>query len=134
MSRPLELILARQWSSLLSVPILLFDHEGVLVFFIEPAELLLGRKYDETGSMVRPEWQSAFPMEDEAQNPIRHRESPLGVCLADGVPTQGTVFVRGMDGVKRRATITAFPIRGLEHRNSGMLALVHTALVQPVTG
>lgn len=126
MSRPLELILARQWSTLLSVPVLLFDHDGVLVFFNEPAEVLLGRKYDETGSMVRPEWQAAFPMEDDDGKPIPGRDTPMACCLSDGNPTQRTVTVRGMDGLRRRATITAFPIKGLDHRSVGVMALFNT--------
>jgi hypothetical protein len=123
LSRPLELILARQWAALLSTPVMLFDLEGSLIFFNEAAGLLLGRKYDETGSMVGPEWQAAFPMEDDAGRVIGATDSPIATAIRSGSP----VTVRAMDGVRRRATVTVFPVHGLERTRQGAVCLVHPA-------
>ncbi|MBK7757834.1 MAG: PAS domain-containing protein [Deltaproteobacteria bacterium] len=127
MSRPLELILARQWAALLSTPVMLFDMEGSLIFFNEAAGLLLGRKYDETGSMVGPEWQAAFPMEDEAGRVIGATDSPVATAIRSGSPVMRTVTVRAMDGVRRKATVTVFPVHGLERTRQGAVCLVHPA-------
>ncbi|MCB9797626.1 MAG: hypothetical protein H6741_33470 [Alphaproteobacteria bacterium] len=127
MSRPLELILARQWCALLSTPVLLFDATGTLVFFNEPAEGLLGRTYDETGPMVKPEWLAAFPLEDDEGELIHGRENPMIFCVREQVPAQRVVVVRGMDGLRRRITVTVFPIKGLDHQVLGAMALFDAA-------
>lgn len=125
MSRPLELILARQWAALLSMPVLIFDSEGSLVYFNEPAGLLLGRKYEEVGVMVPAEWQAAFPMETEDGHAIRGADTPMVAALKQDMPVQRQVVVKAMDGVRRRAAVTAFPIKGLERGSVGVMTLVN---------
>ena len=51
MPLPIELILMRQLASHLRVPIFLVDGQGTLLFYNEPAEALLGRRFDEAGEM-----------------------------------------------------------------------------------
>ena len=108
MSRPLELILARQWAALLSTPVMLFDMEGSLIFFNEAAGLLLGRKY-------------------EAGRVIGATDSPVATAIRSGSPVMRTVTVRAMDGVRRKATVTVFPVHGLERTRQGAVCLVHPA-------
>ena len=45
--RPIELILARQLAAALAVPVLLMDGRGDTLFFNEPAELIIARRFDE---------------------------------------------------------------------------------------
>ena len=40
-------ILAQQWGSTLALPFFLLDRDGNLVFYNEPAELVLGRRFDD---------------------------------------------------------------------------------------
>jgi PAS domain-containing protein len=47
----IEMILVRQLASYLAMPIFVVDPQGTLVFYNEPAELLLGRRFEETGEM-----------------------------------------------------------------------------------
>ena len=54
--KAVELILMRQLASCLAVPVFLVDPEGTLLYYNEPAERLLGRRYDETGEMPASEW------------------------------------------------------------------------------
>ena len=54
--KAVELILMRQLASYLAVPIFLVDPDGNLLYYNEPAERLLGRRYDETGEMPVAEW------------------------------------------------------------------------------
>jgi hypothetical protein len=49
--KAVELILMRQLASYLAMPIFLVDPDGNLLYYNEPAEYLLGRRYDETGEM-----------------------------------------------------------------------------------
>ena len=50
----------KQVASYLAVPIFLVDPVGTLIFYNEPAEALLGLRYDETGDMPLEEWGTVF--------------------------------------------------------------------------
>ena len=75
--KAVELILMRQLASYLAVPIFLVDPEGNLLYYNEPAERLLGRRYDETGEMPLAEWSTVFTPTAEDGSPLRPEELPL---------------------------------------------------------
>jgi hypothetical protein len=52
---PIEVILMRQLASYLAMPILLVDPAGTLLFYNEPAERLLGRRYNLKATGLRGE-------------------------------------------------------------------------------
>ena len=54
--KPIELILTRHLASNLAMPIFLVDADGTLIFYNEPAERLLGMRFEETGEMPANEW------------------------------------------------------------------------------
>src|SRR6185436_10964813 len=58
--KPIQLILARQLASSLAVPILLVDTHGTLVYYNEPAEQILGQRFEETGEMRADVWSKIF--------------------------------------------------------------------------
>lgn len=58
MQRELEIILTRQLASYLATPAFIVDPEGNLLFYNDPAEALLGHRFDETGEMLAREWSS----------------------------------------------------------------------------
>jgi len=60
MAHPIQIILTRQLAGYLSVPTFLVDPNGTLLFYNEPAEVLLGRRFDETGAMPAEEWSTIF--------------------------------------------------------------------------
>ena len=49
--QPLELILLRQCASHLAMPIWIMGPDGNLLFYNEPAEPILGRRFDEAGEL-----------------------------------------------------------------------------------
>ncbi len=51
MAHPIQIILTRQLGAYLSVPLFIFDPKGNLIFYNEPAEAILGRRFDETGTL-----------------------------------------------------------------------------------
>jgi hypothetical protein len=66
MAYDVEVILIRQAASYLAMPIFVVDPKGDLVYFNEPAEGLLGRRYEETGEMPVAEWSTIFvPTHDD---------------------------------------------------------------------
>src|SRR6476620_1396243 len=84
--RPLELILARNLMSALSTPAFLVDEGGVLVFYNEAAGALLGKRYEELGTVGPDEWGSLFGPFDDGGEPIPYEELPLVSAVRDGRP------------------------------------------------
>ncbi|HJN74557.1 MAG TPA: hypothetical protein QGF58_11540 [Myxococcota bacterium] len=127
MGRPIELVMARQWSALLTTPTLLFDDCGALVYFNQAAALVVGRSFSESGSMAPEEWHAAFRVEGADGKVVGWEDSPLARALASEHATQHTLSLRGMDGQRRVVTLTSFPIRGLSQGQAGVLVLLETA-------
>src|ERR1700742_3039310 len=82
--KPLELILARNLMSALSTPAFLVDEGGILVFYNEAAGILLGKRFEELGTVGAEEWGSLFGPFDEAGQPIPYDELPLVSAVRSG--------------------------------------------------
>lgn len=121
---PIELILAKQFASHLSQSVFIVDTTGRLVFYNEPAELLLGHRFDETGELPLEEWGTMFQPTDPADGqPLEPHELPLAQALDKRLAAHRTIAIRAMDGVARELAITAFPIEGEGSRHVGAAAL-----------
>lgn len=117
------MILTRQLASYLAIPIFLVDTAGTLVFYNEPAELLLGRRFDETGEMPVEEWSIMFTPVDEHGTPIPPDGLPLVIALAERRPAHRRFFIHGLDRARRQIELTAFPLIGQAERYLGAVAL-----------
>jgi PAS domain-containing protein len=123
MAHPIQIILTRQLAGYLGVPLFLVDPKGNLLFYNEPAEVILGLRFQETGAMPAGEWSSAFtPVDDEGQ-PVPPEDLPLMVTLARQRPAYKRFHIRGMDGVARHIDVAAIPIVGLQGDFLGAAAL-----------
>ena len=67
-SYEIEIILNRQLADCLSIPVFITDTAGDLIFYNEPAEQILGKRFEETGEMPKEEWSTAFKPLDEKGN------------------------------------------------------------------
>ncbi len=114
MAHPIQIILTRQLAAYLSVPLLLFDPKGDLLFYNEPAEAILGRRFDETGAMPLEEWSSALTRFDDEGQPIPREDLPLTITLTKKRPAHKRYHTRGLDGVVRHIEVTTIPITGLQ--------------------
>jgi PAS domain-containing protein len=123
MAHPIQIILMRQLAGYLSVPIFLVDPQGTLLFYNEPAEGLLGRRFEETGAMSADAWSSAFTPEDEQGNLIPPENLPLRITIAQRRPTSQRFFIRGLDGAVRHLEVASIPIAGLGGDFLGAAAL-----------
>ena len=121
--RELEIIITRQLAGYLATPIFLVDPAGDLLFYNEPAELILGLRFDETGAMPASEWATIFRPTDDDGAPIPSERLPLVVALRLRRPAQDTFWIEGLDHVRRRIEVTAIPLIGLEQRFLGALAI-----------
>jgi PAS domain-containing protein len=119
----IEVILARQLADYLALPIFLVDQAGHLLFYNEPAERLLGHRFEESGPMPAEEWATIFRPTDEDDRPLSPEQLPLMIALRAGRPAHSGFWIRGLDGVLRRIYVTAFPLIGQADRRLGAVAI-----------
>jgi hypothetical protein len=87
------------------------DPDGTLVYFNEPAELILGKTYAESGEMQADEWATIFyPSDPSSGERISPKALPLSVALTERKPAHRTLKITGGDDAERTIGITAFPL------------------------
>jgi PAS domain-containing protein len=120
--KPLELILARNLMSALSTPAFLVDEGGLLVFYNEAAGMLLGKRFEELGTVGPREWGAMFGPFDESGEPIPYDELPLVVAVRNGRPAHARFEIRSTDGTGHTVEASAFPIL-TAHGTQGAIAV-----------
>lgn len=102
-----ELILLRQVASYLDLPMFLVDADGRLLYFNEPAEPLLGLRFDDVGELAMADWLAAFRPRGEAGEEMAPAAVPLVVALHEARAVHVRVLIRvlwGVDGQRRAPT------------------------------
>ncbi len=111
--KPLELILARNLLSSIATPALLTGAGGALEFFNDAAAALLGRRFEECGTMSAEEWTRTFgPLDPESDEPMPLEEIPLTAALRETRAAHGTFRIRGAGGSSEDVAASAVPIVG----------------------
>ena len=118
----IEVILSRHLAEYLAMPMFIVNPQGDLVFYNEPAEAILGRRYNETGLMPASVWSTVFHPMDHDGNPIPPQELPLMIALTQRRPAHKNFWIRGLDGAVREIELTAFPLIGQGGRFLGGIA------------
>jgi len=90
--KEIELILLRQWASYLAMPIFVAGSDENLLFYNEPAGVLLGRRFDEAGEMPLQEMSTLF-----------HTTAEDGTLLSP-------------EALPHRNPVAFLPVRCLDHR------------------
>jgi PAS domain-containing protein len=108
---PLELILARSLISILSLPAVLIDANGRLVFFNEAAGELMGAPFEEVGVLEPAEWNARYGPIDADGNAIPREELPLTTAIRESRPAYSRFFVRMESGLREIET-GALPLTG----------------------
>jgi len=119
----IEVILSRHLAEHLALPIFIVDPEGNMLFYNEPAEALLGIRYQDTGSMPASEWSTIFQPTEQDGTPIHPEELPLMLAMMKRHPAHRRFWIRGLDGVQRQIELTAFPLIGQGERFVGAIAI-----------
>lgn len=123
MTQPIEVILMRELADHLATPIFVVDAAGDLLFYNEPAERLLGSRFDETGKLPFEEWSTLFKPTDAEGTPIPPAELPLAIAVQEHRPAQGGMWIHGLDGERRELTVTAIPLQGQWGEHLGAAAI-----------
>jgi len=119
----IEMVLLKQVASYLAMPIFVVDADGALVYYNEPAEELLGYRYEETGLLPLETWAQLWAPTDAQGDPLPPERLPVAIAAREHRPALDTLWIRGLDGVTRRITITAIPIDGRTSEHLGALGI-----------
>jgi PAS domain-containing protein len=106
----LELILMRELAAHLQMPIFVVRPDGDLLFYNEPAEALLGVRFDEAGPMPIEEWASRFAPTDADGTPLGPENMPLAKTARSGQPSHSDLFVLDAHGNRRHLDVTRIPL------------------------
>ena len=119
----IEIILNRQLADCLSIPVFITDTTGNLIFYNEPAEKILGSRFEETGEMKVEMWSTEFKPLDEDGKDLPPEELPLVMTLSDRLPHHKTFRIESMMGKAERISVTSYPIIGRSGKFLGAVAI-----------
>ena len=111
-SKEIEVIVSRHFAECLALPVFIVDPLGSLVYYNEPAEDLLGKRFEDTGAMPVEEWSVLFRPEDEDGNPIPPESLPLVKTLNLQQPAHGSLYISSLTGDRHNISITSIPFIG----------------------
>ena len=109
--QPLELILARNLVSLISLAAVLIDVEGAIVFFNDAAAQCFGGLFEETGPVPLARWRADVGPFDKAHRHLPTGNLPVTRAFRDGRPGVGRFHIRGGSGLVY-VEIVALPLVG----------------------
>jgi PAS domain-containing protein len=121
--KAVEVILTRQLASYLAMPVFLVDPHGNLLYYNEPAEALLGHRYEESGELTADVWSTIWEARTDDGRPLPPEELPLMMALTNRQPAHRHMNITGLDGTARHIEVTAFPLEGQGGRHLGAVAL-----------
>jgi PAS domain-containing protein len=110
--RPIELILARNLLSSLSTPAFLANRANEVIFYNDAAGALLGRRFEERGTMSADEWLTDFGPLDERGEPIPLEEQPVTIALRDNRAAHARHRIRSLGGAVHIVEVSGMPIIG----------------------
>jgi PAS domain-containing protein len=112
MSYPIEIILNRQLADCLAIPVFITDTVGNLLFYNEPAEDILGKRYQDTGEMPVEMWSTIFKSTDENGKPLDPEELPLVKTLLNQLPYYKIFWIESLQGKAEKIAVSSYPIIG----------------------
>jgi PAS domain-containing protein len=119
----IEIILNRQLADCLSMPVFITDTVGNLIFYNEPAEKLLGSRFEDTGEMNVETWSTIFKQRDDEGELIPPERLPLVRTLRDRYPYHKTFWIESLQGKAEKISLTAYPIIGRAGNFLGAVAI-----------
>lgn len=123
MAYAIELILNRQLADCLAIPVFITDTIGNLLFYNEPAEEILGKRYEDTGEMPVEQWSTIFKNRDENGQTLPPEELPLVKTLKNRLPYFKTFWIESLQGKAEKISVTSYPIIGRAGSFLGAVAI-----------
>ena len=119
-----EMILIRQLAGYLFVPVLIVDATGTVIFYNEPAERILGVRFEETGRIGPEEAARLIELSDDPAAGPDETGRPIETALQQRRPAHARRWLlRRGDRVRLQVELTAFPLIDQEERLLGAVAM-----------
>lgn len=119
----IEIILNRQLADCLSIPVFITDTVGNLIYYNEPAETILGKRYEDTREMPVEVWSTIYKPVDENGKIIPPEELPLVKTLKECHPYHKTFWIESLMGKTEKISLTSYPILGRTGKFLGAVAI-----------
>ena len=131
-AQPLELILARNLISAITLAAFLVDPDGRLVFFNDAAGELVGRRFEEVGRLRQEEWASEFGPFDEFGKMLPTEDLPLTVALREGLPAHDRFRMSVRDQELVEVDVSALPLATADGFKGAIVVFWRTDSGEPV--
>ena len=131
-SQPLELILARNLVSEITLAAFLVDPEGKLVFFNDAAGALVGRRFEEVGRLRQEDWASEFGPFDEFGKVLPTEDLPLTLALREGLPAHDRFHMSTRDEELVEVDVSALPLATADGFKGAIVVFWRTESGDPV--
>jgi len=118
--QPLELILARNLISTISVAALLVDADRRIIFFNQAAADVIGAPFEEIGVLEPQEWNAKYGPLGPDGRPLPEEELPIAIAVREARPAFGRFAVRAERGVIQ-IEMGAVPLTGPRGYHGAML-------------
>ena len=119
----IEIVLNRQLADCLAIPVFLTDTFGNLIYYNEPAEQILGKRYEDTGEMSVKEWSTIYKPVDESGSVIPPEDLPLVKTLRNCKPYHKSFWIESLNGNREKISVTSYPILGRTSKFLGAVAI-----------
>jgi PAS domain-containing protein len=113
----------RELADNVATPLFLVDRNGVLVYYNEAAEVVLGLRYVEAGSLTAEEWSARWAAEDVNGHPLPADARPLAVAMRERRPSHRPMILMDGKGARRPIEVTAFPLLARADEVVGAVAI-----------
>ena len=121
---PTEVLLAKRLTAALDTPTFLIDADANLVYYNQAAGILLGLPWQDTWPTLTPAvWGPRWAPTTIEDAPIPLEQLPIMVALEKRRPVHRWLCIVGLDGVRRRIEVTAFPLTGKHGEVLGAVSL-----------
>lgn len=118
---PIEMILLKQWASLIAVPVWITDADGRLVYYNEPTEEIIGVRFEDAGEMSAEQLAEKFVLCDIDGSPLADDDRPLMIALTKQMSAHRRIRFLRADKQWREIAVTAIPIIGEGNRHLGAM-------------
>ena len=118
---PIEMILLKQWASLMAVPVWITDVDGRLVYYNEPTEEIIGLRFEDAGELSAEELSDVFVICDLDGSPLAADDRPLMIALTKQMSAHRRIRFLRADKEWREIAVTAIPIIGEGNRHLGAM-------------
>ncbi len=107
----------------LATPVFIVDQDGNVLFYNKQAGDILGRQFDDTRPIHASTWTRIFMPTDESGSPLMPENLPLMIAVTESRPNYGTMWIEGVDNIRRHIGVAAFPITGNAGEIMGAMAV-----------